>query len=116
MELSDLRPGQKVRVTYEGIMQDDGFCNRGEIAVEASDGAVADYHYHVFSKAQVELVEPEYVCGAVYQDADGDLWVLDQGFRADGDPAWFSPGDSSAYDFDRPVRPLTRMVPEASSA
>jgi hypothetical protein len=110
MELSDLKPGQKVRVTYEGVVQNDSFCQDGELAIRNADRM--GYHYHGRDQVKVELVEPEYVNGAVYLDANDAVWQFWSSFC--GRPAWFTPADETPYDFDRPARPLVRLVREAS--
>jgi hypothetical protein len=60
----------------------------------------------------VKVIEPEYEPGALYLDAEGNVWRRE--VHAKG---WlympnFS-GSSLSYPHNRPVRPLRKLVPEA---
>lgn len=117
-DLSTLRPGQEVRVTYRGVVQDDSFCKPDEIAVQGIEPEGArSYHYHKRDLVTVELVEPDYEHMGAYRDAGGGIWMFDRYYRGvSGGAAWFSPGSVEAYDFDTPARPLVKLVPEAPDA
>lgn len=54
--------------------------------------------------------EPEYKAGAVYMDACGS--VYQRGYLGRG---WFAPGSSTEYAENVPVRPLTKLAPEAKA-
>ena len=117
-DLSQLKPGQKVRISYGArVVKIDTRPDSGWLFL---DGFGDDRNYWLPTDTptlQVELLEPEYVHGAMYQDAQGGFWSFDQFYfgseRTDDSAAWFSPGDTSPYNFDVPVRPLTRLVPES---
>lgn len=51
--------------------------------------------------------EPEYQNGAVYSDAQQELWLYDRQRRG-----WWAFADSTPYEFESPRRPLVKLVPE----
>lgn len=51
--------------------------------------------------------EPKYVSGEIYKDAYDQLWM----FSSIGQ-CWYAFGTTQSYPFDRPKRPLRKMVPE----
>jgi hypothetical protein len=112
-DLSTLKPGQKVRVTYEGIVNASTTgLQPGQIVV-----AAPGYTHVVLPEYKVEIVEPDYLHGGTYQDASGQVWTFDRYYRGpDNGEVWFSPGSAEVYDFDVPARPLAKLVPEANSA
>lgn len=74
--------------------------------------AVADA---IFEKAKRNR-EPEYEPGAVYQDADGGVWVYQPQGHDGGLCCWLSPGTQGVWSSVSPRRPLRKLVPEGSQA
>ncbi len=106
MELSDLKAGQRFRMTGEFTVKSA----IGELLRADQDGV--EYVFGRSSKTfEVELIEPNYVHGSMYLAADGEHWQFE---NAGSYLRWYSPGDTTTYDFDVPARPLRRLVPEAS--
>ena len=106
----ELVPGQRVKVTYEGVVQENTFLRDGEI--EVCDGSQPHgYHYHMVEQVQIEPVE-HYIVGAIYQDANGIFWEYTEKHRG-YDRAWLMFGIAMLNDYDAPERPLVRMVPES---
>lgn len=113
MQLSELKPGTKVRVTYEGVVAPTVATVLGKPALCVVSSGVTHY-YSPDGEAglMVELIEPDYEMGAVYQDAEGDVYVYD--LEGSGHKVWYTAGIGCSIPFAQPVRPLTRLVPEAS--
>lgn len=111
-DVSQVKPGDEVTVTYRAkvssIQPSSGGCH---LYVKAEGRDVLRLLY-LGDTDTVELTEPEYVSGGVYIDAWNHVYEYDDITMSR--PVWYRPGDSSTYNYDAPVRPLTRMLPEGS--
>lgn len=101
----DFKQGDPVKVSYAGTVEHVSV--RGRVTVKGPDN-----HAHMYDQGvSIELIEPEYVHEAIYQDADGLVYEYD-GKSADG-PFWLRPGWQEEYGFLHPKRPLRKLVPES---
>lgn len=85
--MSGPKPGDTVRVSYEGVMQsehlDPEFLN-----IKTPDGKRSTFHVGPESNAKVEVIRTAYVDGGIYMDADCDVFRhTTTGFE--GGPGWF---------------------------
>jgi len=92
----------------------DAFCRNGANGGKAASVLAAEIFAFVSSSR-----EPEYEPGAMYRDANGDLWLYEPG-ASDAKPGswaecpWLKPGSAGAFSLGSPERPLRRLVPEGS--
>ena len=57
--------------------------------------------------------EPEYVDAGIYFDAEGDVYMYEAAYMGPSKQGrWFGIGDTVAFAFTDPVRPLTLAVAE----
>lgn len=76
--------GDKVRVTSEGVVKrelsvstyvNERVSGKDRFSVETSDGKLRLLLWPPSPGTTIEIIEPAYVEGGVYLDADGDLFV-----------------------------------------
>ena len=103
-EIPDLKPGDKVRITLEGVLthQNDKY-----LALRMPSGMWSYFRKELDDFVAVEKVEPEAEGGCVYEDAAGDLY-----YRMSTTSQWRYVYNGQLMDHDFPKRPLRKLVPE----
>lgn len=100
--------GDRVRVTIEGTVRN--LDSDGCFTLVDRNGSCNAF-FPRGDGSRVEALDPEYEVGAVYVDADRDVFVR----RADDDYPWRDQhGDTFSESY--PARPLRKLVPEPGGA
>lgn len=94
------KTGDRVKVEYEGVVDYASKTGRRLVTLKREDGRTI-----AISPQFVTVIEPAYVTGKMYVDANGTFYLR----RAGG---WILAvaGEHRHHDF--PVRPLRKLVPE----
>lgn len=123
--ITKLEPGKRYRVTavFEGVANAQGTIDASAVSdstheawsCHASRSGAHPEHVRVIGEAAtVELIEPEYIPGHFYRDADGDVVLrLHLAHYGMHDEPWLSVGGPNV-DFDKwwastPRRPLVEL-------
>jgi len=106
--MTEFKKGDRVRLTFTGEYLEE---TPSVIAVTGADG---NPRWFARATVEVELIEPIYVPGEVYQAADGLMWL-----RLRGPNIVWRPLDTNRFlprqqdvGHDFPKRPLVKLVPE----
>lgn len=113
-DASQVKGGDEVVVTYRAKVSEKYYPSSSTIGIcveMIGNGKQLRLVYPDIDN--VELVEPVYVYGGIYLDADGAVWMYERTSGSWG--AWSTPGSTVLSAFDVPARPLVRMLPEKSS-
>jgi hypothetical protein len=116
MELSDLKNlkyGQRLRVTFEAEFVQ---VTPSYVRLKWADGKAESSYLMALDQGNltIDVIEPEYVDGAMYQDRNGYPYMFSAPGLTHG-PEWYVPGVEIPYDFTTPARPLTRLVPQSDA-
>ena len=109
MSTAKPKPGERWRVTLEGVVED---VERGTTRVVFLAPGSAPVVYDHAARGDWERLpdpEPEWEFGAVVVDANGTYW-----YRND-EAHWVGFGSDLAYFDHHPARPLRRLVEEDSA-
>lgn len=99
-ELADIKEGDRVRVTYEGTV--DHVIGHGKVL-----GFAGGAYLSVEGADTVEILEPEYQAGRVYEDAKGVFY-----YKMASCDRWRYVYNGELVSLDTPKRPLRKLVPE----
>lgn len=105
--MPDFKIGDRIKVSFEGEVH--SVDSAGNVFVKSQDDYTQRFYAPSASTGHitVEVIEPEYEHGAIYMDADGDVfrWTATDNFP------WKSfAGDRFPRDY--PTKPIQKMVPE----
>jgi hypothetical protein len=104
--------GDKVRVTAEGVIKREAptsaYIGKTRLMVEDPAGKTRILYWPPVEGTTIEVIEPAYVEGAVYLDADGDLFVY-KGAEIGLFIVDRHSGRESTVEDDYPTRPVLRI-------
>lgn len=99
--------GTRVRVSYEGVVKKVAREPGGAshcLTIEREDGSTGIVRIGPGTHDKVEAIEPEYVDGGVYRDADGDIFKYSK-----EEHGWLDFGEVGPHSYGYPARPLVRI-------
>jgi hypothetical protein len=105
--MTEPKAGDRVRVSYEATYEESE-----TDSVKVRDGEGRAHFYYPRANVTIEVIEPAYEPGEVYQDANGLKYL-----RLKGRNLTWRPIDASSIRWadvghDYPRRPLRKLVPE----
>lgn len=106
--------GDRIRVSDVGTVERVSPLTRGpgyRLTVKRSNGRTGYVYIRPNMTTTVEVVEPAFVDGGVYQDANAKVWryVHKINFMDHDEGHWQKFGHTGHYSLDTPARPLTRL-------
>jgi hypothetical protein len=104
--MANPKPGDRVRVTFEGRCTD---AEDGYLDLKFADGGLSTFRT---THASIEVIEPEYIPGEIYQAADGRKYLRLAGRNLAWRDVSFTGWKSADVGHNFPERPLVRLVPE----